>query len=636
MKLLNVLAGILAILLLVLVGIFMFVMVTPMLESPEVVSSPTFTVQEAGSGGEYGYVVFNYRGTGNITVLALESEPKQKITVINDSQAVQAARLGELVAQLRTLEKYGYTVNVSSEPKIGDGITVIPTGALPAYALFNLQQNSSVGTVVYIGANDLILSNGIKQMNWYLMLPAQQKRRLITYGGTLDDFLSNRSVSLPDDILRNKWILRNSSVVRLDQGGTTTVALGMNGTRYMRVIYDLGPLSGLYDLPPVARPAYTIVPEPPSIYTWEKSDLRFSLNRTNGTAFLTIKKDGKVFTHEQLRRVTDANVFLEKLSFEAPGDYIITVSDNSGVIASGLLHLKDLRMALQERHGTTYVFMATVDGKPLENEQAVVWIGNSTDRRTFYVSKGQVVVSAKLEKGTNTFNFGIAGSTLSVPVENNQEQFLEFYIKYGLPGLAVVVAVYFGARMTRTPTYKLRFGDSTSYIRQEIKVPMASAMQAFRNIRRDMKLETEPITPQEFSVALKRYLTNGADVTEGNVEEALKRLEKAGYIESYREYYQLKGEGNVKDNALRRMIREKLIESGTVFEEREGRFITKDFEIGFFGTAFKKKGVIVVDDKSDARHLLSTMGEAEQAKLRLMQANDMLQFVSIDRLSDLL
>lgn len=636
MKLMNVLAVILALLLMALAGIFIMIVAAPVLEGGKETSAPTFTMLESGTAGDYGYAVFNYRGEGNVTLLALDSEPKQTIVIINDSQAVQATRFNELVAQLKALERYGYTVNVSSEPKISSGITVIPTGALPAYALFSLQQNGSNGTIVYVGAPDLILSNGIKQMNWYVMLSASQKKRVVFYGGTLDDMVGNRSISLADDILHNNWSLKNRTMTTLSGAGESSAALGLNGSGYVRLIYDLGDIAGIADLPPMAQPEQIISPVPQAIYPWEKSDLRFSLNKTNGTAFLTIKKDGKVFTHEQLRRVTDENVFLERLSFEKPGEYVIMVNDNSGTIASGLLHVKDLRVQLQERRGVTYVFLVTVDGRPLENAQATVWLGNSTERKTFYVSKGQLVVNAKLDKGTNVFHFDISGSALTLPVENQQEQLFEFYIKYGLPGLLAVAVVYFGVRITRRPTYKLRFGDSTSYIRQEIKVPMASALAAFRNVRRDMKLQGTPITPQEFSVALKRYLTNGADVTEGNVEEALKKLEKAGYLEGYRYYYQLKGEGDIRQNALRRMIREKLIESGTPFEEREGKFITKDFEIGFFGDKFRNKGVIVVDDKSEVRRLLSTLSEAEQAKLRLMQANDMLQFVSIEHLSDLL
>lgn len=636
MKVMDIITGVLAVLLLTMVLILLFVLATPVLEAPRETSPPTFVVTESGAAGNYSYAVFNYRGEGNLTVLALTAEPKQRITIINDSQAVQVSRFNELVAQLMELEKYGYAVNVSSEPRITDGVNVVPTGALPSYALFNLQQNGSAGTIVYIGSRDLLLSNGVKQLDWYDTVPVAQRARLVFYNGTLDDILAAGNVSLARDILYSQWALKNSSTSLLTGGGTRSVSLGLNGSTHMRLIYELGSINGIYDLPPLAPPPQAIAPEPESIYPWEKADLKFALNKTNGTAFLTIKKDGKTVSHEQLRRVTDVNVFIEKFSYEEPGEYVIQVTDNSGVIASGLLHVKDLRITLQERRGVTFIFSVMVDGKPLQNAEAYVWLGNSTDHRRFFITKGTLTVNAKLDKGLNTFNFEISGSTMRLPVENQQEALLDFYIKYGAPGAAVILVVYFGARVTRRPSYRLRFGDSPGYLRQEMQVPLANALAAFKSIRRDMKLDGSPITPEEFTIALKRYITNGADVTEGNVEETLKKLEKSGMLESHRDYYQPRGEGDIRRNALMRIIREKLIESGTPFEEKGGRFILNDFEIGFFGTAFTKKAVVVVDGKPEVKRILSSLSEQEQARLRVLQSNDMLVFVPIDRLSDLL
>jgi len=636
MKVTDIITGVLAVLLLTMVAILIFVMATPVLETPRESSPSTFVVTESGEAGNYSYAVFNYRGEGNMTVIALSAAPKQKITIINDSQAVQALRFNELVTQLKELEKYGYAVDVSSEPRINDGVNVVPTGALPSYALFSLQQNGSTGTVVYVGSRDLLLSNGVKQLDWYSTIPAAQRSRLVTYDGTLDDLLGNTNVSLAHDILYNQWALKNRSTSFLSGGGTKSVSIGLNGSTYARMIYELGTINGIYDLPPLAPPPQAVVPEPESIYPWEKAAMNFSLNKTNGTAFLTIKKDGKTVSHEQLRRVTDVNVFLQKFSYEEPGEYVILVSDNSGVIASGLLHVKDLQISLQERRGVTFVFSVMVDGKPLENSEAYVWLGNSTDHRKFFITKGTLTVNAKLDKGLNMFNFEVSGSTLRLAIENQQEALFDFYFKYGAPGIAVVLVVYFGARMTRRPSYRLRFGDSPGYIRQEIQVPLANALAAFKSIRRDMKLDGAPLTPEEFTIALKRYITNGADVTEGNVEEALKKLEKVGMLESHRDYYQPKGEGDIRRNSLMRIIREKLIESGTPFEEKGGKFILNDFEIGFFGSTFTKKAVVVVDGKPEIKRILSSLSEQEQARLRVLQSNDMLTFVAIDRLSDLL
>ncbi len=636
MRLLNIIAGVLIVLLLVLGGIVIYIVSAPQAGGVMEVSQPTFSVLETGTVGNHGYTVFNYRGSGNLTILGVDSQPSTDVTIINDSQALQATTLPQLADQIDELESYGYNVSVSSEPVIGDGVYIVPTGALPSYVLFNLQSGGSNATIIYLGSTDLILSSGMKQSDWYDSLSSKQKARIIIYNDTLDDLMSSGNFSLQRDILYNTWMLRNSTVMPLSGNGVTTISMGLNGSDYARLIYDMEGLRGIYDTDELNATSQTLDPEPPSIFPWEHSDLRFDLNKTNGTAYFNIEKDGKIVQKDQLRRVLDENVFIEELSFQKPGDYLLFVNDNSHEIASGLLHVKDLEVNMTQHSGVTYVFSVLVDGMPMESGEANVSIGNSSDKRDFYISDGTLTVNAQLAQGENDFNIEIAGSTIQIPYDNAQMPLFDFYLEYGTIGLLLIVVVYFGARMTKRPVYSLRFGDSVGYVRQEIAVPLDRAMECFTSVRRDMKLEGVPITAQEFSVGLKRYLTNGADITEGNVEEVLKRLEKAGRLESHRDYYQLKGEGDVRGNVLCRMIREYLIESGTPFSEKDGKFITKDYEIGFFGDSFSKKGIIVVDDKAEVKRILSSLTEREQARMRIMQSNSTIEFVPIDRLSDML
>jgi hypothetical protein len=182
----------------------------------------------------------------------------------------------------------------------------------------------------------------------------------------------------------------------------------------------------------------------------------------------------------------------------------------------------------------------------------------------------------------------------------------------------------------------LLFGESAASVRQEIRLPIERAVDGFRMIRKDMNLGKAPITPHEFSISLKRYLTNGADVTEGNIEEIIKKLISGGFLEGHRDYYQLKGEGDIKRNTLRRMTREKLIEAGVMFKDDGEKFITKDFEIGFYGQKFNKKGIIVVDDKTEIKKILDFLSDEEKSKMDILQTNDMIRFVPIDKLSDVL
>ncbi|MEW6721728.1 MAG: hypothetical protein AB1324_00540 [Candidatus Micrarchaeota archaeon] len=630
----NVLVGVLLALFLVMGGVLVYLLASTEVAEEGDGSPTTFSVLESGMAGGWAYSVYSFRGNGNITAVSYPREPRRSVVIINDSQAVDASRLPELVDSLRILETYGFNVTVTDEPRIGNDIYVIPTGAIPSYALFSLQENSSNGTIIYIGGRDLLLSSGIKQLNWYAALSEEQRGRVVQYNGTLDDFMDG-NVSLADEILYSSWMAGNRTNYSVSGNGVRTATAPLNESGYMRLVYEFHDVRGVYDSPRLRGANQTLVPDPPSIQPWEKSSLMFSLNKTNGTAFYSVKKDGKVVEHEQLRRVTDENVFIKRLEYSEPGEYVIIVDDNAGVIATGLLHVRDLRIALDERRGVTYVFSVTEDGMPVRNKEALVSLGDS-EQRKYFVSGGELAVNAKLARGVNVFHIEIDGVSVPVEIDNQEDSIFEFYLKYGVFAIGVVMVVYFGARISRRPTYALRFGESASDMRQEMSLPVERALESFRLIRSDMKLEGSPITPQEFTIALKRYLTNGADVTDGNVEEILKKLVKDGRLETHRDYYQLKGEGDIVRNSLRRMIREKLIESGTMFREDGGRFVTKDFEIGFFGDKFGKKAIIIVDDKAEEKRLLSSLSGQEQARFRIMGSNDTLSFVPIDRLSDVL
>lgn len=599
-------------------------------------SPPVFTVIEVNTAADNGYAIFNYRGEGNVTMLALERMPKKEIVVINDSRAIQTDKLPELIEDLRVLENYGYELSVVDEATISDAIYVVPSGALPSYVLFNLQQGSSNGTIIYVGDTDLILSRGIKRQAWYDSFTDAQKARVVHYAGPLDDYISSENYSLVSDILYEKWNQNYNTTMNLTGDGERTIVTGLNGSQYVRLVYGLDDeLYGVSDTGPLQFTPQFLIPIPTEVFPWERAKLDFDLNKTNGTAEMEIKKEGKTIEKQFLRRVTDDNVFIKNMKYNEPGEYIIHVTDNTRRVASGVLHVKDLDIELVDRRGVTFQFKVTVDGEPLDNTDVLVGIGNSTKGK-FYVSAGELIVQAKPDPGENVFNIDIFGTTVPYHYNNDQKGFFDFYLTYGLPGIGLVLVIYFGARLSRKPMYSVRFGESATYIRQEIRLPLGRALDSFKRIRMDMKLGRSPITPHEFSISLKRYLTNGADVTEGNVEEILKRLVGTGKLEAHRDYYQLKGEGDVKRNTLRRMAREKLIESGTPFEDKDGKFITKDFEIGFFGQDFKKKGIVVVDDNSEVDRIIHSLSESERSRIDILRANDMIRFVPIGKLEDVL
>ncbi len=602
-------------------------------------AEPFFEAQEFGNAGDSAYSIFRYRGEGNVTLILHDGSTSKNIRIINESQAVGATRLGELVASMKELEKYGYRVEVVNETKLGEGIYVVPSGALPWYVLFDLQHNSTNASIIYLGEKGLLISGGIRRQKWFDTLTPIQKSRLVTYNNTLDSLLeSGGSLDIAHDILNERWNQKNNITFGVYGEGIRTAAIkgGTNGN-LLRVIYSIDGLYGVADSRFRFEPADIILrPAPASIFPWGRSELRFLLNHTNGTAYLVVKKDGRQIENDQLRRVTDENVFIRPLSYSEPGNYIFLVNDNAGNIASGILHVKDLKIRPLGSRGFTYAFEVTEDGVPMDNTEALVWLGNSTSKKKFLIQDGILRVNARLEKGTTQFNFDIYGSQITTPIENSSESLIQFYLQYSIPGIALVLIVFVAARLSRRPTYKLNFGDVAPYARSEVKLSRKQALDVFKKARSDMHLDDSPITPQEFAVSIRRNVTKGADITEGNVESVLKSLADEGKLESHREYFQLKGEGNVKRNALRRIVREKLIEHGLEFTEKSGKFITIDYEIGFINDRFNKKAMIVFDDESSMRKALASLDRTERAKLELRKANQMLKLVSVEALDDVL
>jgi hypothetical protein len=334
--------------------------------------------------------------------------------------------------------------------------------------------------------------------------------------------------------------------------------------------------------------------------------------------------------------VSDGNYFAKDLVLKEPGNHIIRITDNSGTIGSGVVHVKDLRISYAGASGVFYYFNITVDGKPLDNTRADVHLGNPNKTKALYISDGILSVPADLQKGNNTFNFTLLGTSKAISIENSQESIADFYIRYGVPGMLIVIAVFFIARMSRRPLYILRIGEGASEIRKDVHMSVQVALGVFGFVRKEMGIGRWPLTAHEFALGIKRHVTDGADVTEGNVEDILQRLVKTGMLESYRQYYQPKGEGDARRNALSRMVRDKLIQAGLSFKRRSGIFMTDRFELGFFGDEFIGNAIVIIEDKHELDSIFSMADQKRLAQLRLKAANGTLQFLTIEQLDDAL
>ncbi len=373
-------------------------------EEQEAEVETRFSITEMGRAGQYGYVIYDFAGEGNLTLISYRKETSREITIIDDDEGMEMDRLEEFAEMFKPLEKYGYTIKISDRRKIGDGIYVVPTGAMPTYVLDDIISNATDGVVIYIGSKNFVLRGGLSERNWYDELTPWQKDRILVYESTsLGKYLEDGDFTGVDDILENKWSFERKAVYPLSGQGRKTSKIEMTEGDYIRVLYDLKDRKGITDSVKLKEETNILNPNPESIYPWGDSTLTFYLNKSNGTAFLSVFKDGNEVKSEMLKRVTNGSVFVKRLQFKEPGEYILHVRDNSGVIASGILHLKDLGITYVGKTGFNYFFRVTVDGAPLDDAEVTAGLKDSEMRKKFYVDGGDLVMGANLQKGENIF-----------------------------------------------------------------------------------------------------------------------------------------------------------------------------------------------------------------------------------------
>ena len=597
-----------------------------------------FSVDEIGGIGDDAYIVYSAAGEGNARLLSLTNLPSNDIYVL-EQKGFGNENFQEFMNRLKSLEKYNFSVHgVGPEANPKHGTYIIPTGAMPLYALEKIKAEDNV-TFIYIGQTNLVIRSTIKKEDWYSGLDDEIKKKIILSNITPDEMLKDGKGmdAFLADIVSNKWGIVSEKELNISgqQQYDDTAIFDTGDGKFIRIVYALGDIVGVYNLEmPEKKEKITTSG---SMFTWEDGWADISLSKTNGTAIFTVEKNGKQVKEQKLERVSEESVFRVNLKFDESGEYILKATDNQGVVATGVIHVKNVGLKLDEIKATYYyVFSVKIDGEKLKDGMVNVSIKGSTgSAQQFIINDGLVTIPAKLAKGKGTFVFELLGGKTEVYTDTAQESVYDVYIKYGPVGILLVIVVYAIARINRKKTYTIRVGEVAPEIRKEIKISLAGASEIFQSARKELKLDG-PLKTHEFAVGLRRKVTEGADITEGNVEEILKKMEKHGIVLGWNGYYQLAIEGRIKRNVMMRMIREKLIERGIHFKVNNDKFITRDFELGFFGERFRKKAIVVFEDGDELKKTLATVDEKERSKLFLKEFNGVLNLVPIDKLDDVL
>jgi len=624
-----------AIVLVFVVAIILLLSMIPAEENKIQAEPSAFEIKEIGKAGDDLYVVYSSSGNGKITELLLAKNASKTIYVL-EQNGIENERFHELAEKIKDLEKYGFKVQiVGPAASVMEGIYVVPTGAMPAYIIDTIRYAENL-TTIYIGETDLIIRATTKQEDWYSQLSEDAKNRLIIEKTTVDKMSNEQMNEFVRKLLENSWFVNMKKEVNVSANGKTgTVITDGTCCLYSRIIYEFGEVTGIRDFELTEDNTEKITMHG-NVFPWESATIEFSLNKTNGTAFIIAEKDGAQVKIEKLERISEESYFRKNLQFKSPGDYIIKITDNEKTVATGIVHVKNLDIKLKDVRDVFYDFSVSIDGIPLKEGAVLASLKNSTSAPIEYIVKdGDLTIKAKLQKNQGTFVFETLGGQVEVPVSIKRENIFDVYIKYGPIGIALIILIFLFARFNKKQTYVIKISDVAPEIRKEVKVTATVVREIFNSVRKDMRIDG-PIKANEFAVGLKKYVTDGADVTEGNVEEILKRVEKLGLVLNWKGYYQLTEDGNVSKNVMLRMIRETLIEKGVDFKAKGEKFSTREFEIGFFGDRFRGKGIIVFPDSDELKKTIIGLTEKERSKLFLKEFNGMLNLITIDKLGDAL
>ncbi len=622
---------------LVVLGIVAFLLFLPSKDEIEITSG-TAEVLSFGRAGDEGYAIVNLNGTGVFCILSLEEAPKRNLYILSE-EGVGMESFDEFMDSLYELENYGFLVQIVGRSKLltlKKQIIVIPTGAMPDYILESIDELASDNKIIYIGKTNFIKKKDLKMSFWVNELGNGTEEKLIIYDMTLDEFIDKGKLgAFIDSIIENSWALENKVEYSFeDVNEKKTLFTGLPKTGYISVIFDSETEHFLVDSGFIREDTITINADD-IVFPWEISNVEFSINESIGKAFYSLEKNGVVLLTEELGRIDVEKAFFFPFEFDAPGDYIMKIYDSVGVRGTERIHVKDIDISLETAEDLRYIFFVNIDGEPVESGMVYVSLNDGEERR-YAISHGYVTISAKTEKGMNLFKMKYLQFYAEVPYESKAEDWLGAITTFGIPGLVVILIIFAYVWAAKKPMYKLRLEHSSSEKRRELPVKEKQIIETFGGVEKLFRWKQIPLTSKEIMIGLKKRITDGADISDGNLENILKKLMEKDLVESHLEYYQLKGWGDVKKNVLLRIIQDKLIEKGTTFKRVEDGFLVGNRVITPVYDHRKEKTIVVFEDAEEVRRFIKGMSEDNRAVFELKKENDILQITTLSRLDEIL
>ncbi len=594
----------------------------------------SMNISSLAVAGNQGYVVYSSNEGVPVYLLALDKEPIKKVYLLKRGEGIGINNLENFIGKLNSLSNYGIeVVEIFSLNEAGkNAFVIIPQGAIPESAIDFLNKDI---TFLYIGKTDILYQNGAVQNNWYDPLDEEKKKKIILYNFSLDELYSN---NLEDEIINsiafNNWS-RTSFVSHISKDGIQTLTIPFsNNTKYLRFIYPCRTGFSYFDSQMIIQSKKAIILDP--AFPFETRYLYLNIENSTGIPKLIIFSEDKKIFDEKLGTI-EQDVFFKAFSFNQSGDYIIRIEDYTGEIASGIFHVYDLNVEYEGTRDFFHDFYITLDSNPVHSQTAKIWISDPSDYLELSIYSGKLSVPAKLKQGENVIYIQIYDKTFEKTIFYDQQSIFDIYINYGPFVAIVIILIYSIVLLTKKQQYRIKFGSCPKLTSGEIKIKPDKIKKIIPLSIKEFG-SGECISPKEFSLALKKYATDGYDVLDGNAEAILKYFEKKGNLASYRSYYSDNTKQDIKKIVINRLIREKLIENGIQFKIKKDFFETENYLIFSHPVDFKttKKTVFVFENQKNITDYLESLGQKNGAKTALKIRNNMLLLISIDELADYL
>ncbi|MBD3389901.1 hypothetical protein GF415_03000 [Candidatus Micrarchaeota archaeon] len=624
----------------VLILVLAATLILTLIDMPEAEGAPGYVeVLSKGRAGEYGYYLYMANGTGHTQLLGLDEEPKDKIYVLSET-GVGMDSFNSFVEELDTLNEYGMSVEVigrSDVRKVRDSILIVPTGAIPDYVLNSIGSTGSFNTLVYIGKTDLKMASSLRKDYWYAQLDNQTKEKIIVKEYTLDEFMDDPELmeGFREELKENSWAVVSESTQEFSGANEEkSIFVPLEDGGYLRFIYEAGENRGI-DVSSFLASEPVEVETDGEVYPWERAAVSFTLSNTTGKAFYTVEKNGEILLSEDLGRVGVEKAFYYTYEFEEAGDYIIKVYDSSGMLGSTYIHVKGIEINREESWNMRTLFSVEVDGEPLKTGDLYVSVNNGEEEK-YPIADGQVSVPVKLQSGKNVFRVQYLEYKETITYTREQAGTIETYIKWGPFIVIFIIIVYVAASVRKRPVYTIKVEAVAKKERNTVEVEPEDLIECIKYLQDRFGWNKVPIKLNEFAYSVRKNITDGAEVLDGDLEAMLKELEKRGKIERYGDYYQLSGWGEVKKNVLMREARDILVSRGIRFKETKKGFSIGSSLISADYIETEKKLIVVFENEEDIRRFMKSLRGDERARLEVKKANDALKITTVNRLEEIL